>query len=363
MTRKPVMVWVHGGAYILGSASQPLYDGRVLAAGGDVVVVTVNYRLGALGFLDLSEFDSPRAGSTPTSACATCWPRCSGCATTSPRSAATPTASPCSANRRARASSPRCSPARPPRGCSRRDRAELTRHLGLRHQPRAHGSPAVAGAAGHVGVRRRPAARRSGRTRSSRPPPTCSTRCPCATPARWRSRRSSTATWCPTIRCKLAREGRSHPVPLIIGTNKHEAALFKWMKSPLMPITPEAINAMFTEIAAEQPTLNCPTDDQIGTAYARPARQGPRDGRRARHRLPDAVGVAGRGAQQPSRRCTCTASTSPPRCCGCCASPPPTPPNCLSSGAISSPAPRTRRSSWAASRPDGWSRSGSGPAG
>jgi para-nitrobenzyl esterase len=66
---------------------------------------------------------------------------------------------------------------------------------------------------------------------------------------------------------KLAREGRSHPVPLIIGTNKHEAALFRWMKSPLMPITPEAINAMFTQIAAEQPNLELPTDDQIDTAY------------------------------------------------------------------------------------------------
>ena len=51
-------------------------------------------------------------------------------------------------------------------------------------------------------------------------------------------------------------------------TNKHEAALFKWMKSPLMPITPEAISAMFTEIAAEQPTLELPTEDTIGTAYA-----------------------------------------------------------------------------------------------
>ena len=38
----PVLVWVHGGAYILGSGAQPLYNGRELAAGGDVVVVTVN---------------------------------------------------------------------------------------------------------------------------------------------------------------------------------------------------------------------------------------------------------------------------------------------------------------------------------
>ena len=53
------MVWVHGGAYILGSASQALYDGRVLAGSGDVIVVTLSYRLGAFGFLDLSSFSTP----------------------------------------------------------------------------------------------------------------------------------------------------------------------------------------------------------------------------------------------------------------------------------------------------------------
>jgi para-nitrobenzyl esterase len=66
---------------------------------------------------------------------------------------------------------------------------------------------------------------------------------------------------------KLAREGRTHRVPLIIGTNKHEAALFRWMKSPLMPITPQAIRAMFAEIAAEQPSLQLPGEAQIRTAY------------------------------------------------------------------------------------------------
>ena len=35
VTDKPVMVWIHGGAYVLGSANQPLYDGRVLAGGGE----------------------------------------------------------------------------------------------------------------------------------------------------------------------------------------------------------------------------------------------------------------------------------------------------------------------------------------
>ena len=46
----PVMVWIHGGAFTIGSGSSPLYDGQHLARRG-VVVVTINYRLGALGFL------------------------------------------------------------------------------------------------------------------------------------------------------------------------------------------------------------------------------------------------------------------------------------------------------------------------
>ena len=51
---RPVMVWIHGGAYVSGSGSTPWYDGQRFAANHDVVVVTVNYRLGALGYLDLS---------------------------------------------------------------------------------------------------------------------------------------------------------------------------------------------------------------------------------------------------------------------------------------------------------------------
>jgi para-nitrobenzyl esterase len=49
----PVMVWLHGGAFIGGSGSARWYDGGRFAAGGGVVVVTLNYRLGALGFLEL----------------------------------------------------------------------------------------------------------------------------------------------------------------------------------------------------------------------------------------------------------------------------------------------------------------------
>ncbi|MEU8388927.1 carboxylesterase/lipase family protein [Micromonospora sp. NPDC048843] len=48
-TPRPVMVWLHGGDYRFGSGDG--YGGQRLAAGGDVIIVTVNYRLGALGFL------------------------------------------------------------------------------------------------------------------------------------------------------------------------------------------------------------------------------------------------------------------------------------------------------------------------
>ena len=58
---RPVLFWIHGGAYYIGSGND--HDGSVLAAQGDVVVVTVNYRLGVFGFLDLSKYDDDLAGS------------------------------------------------------------------------------------------------------------------------------------------------------------------------------------------------------------------------------------------------------------------------------------------------------------
>src|SRR4051812_1674104 len=61
---RPVMVWFHGGAWTLGSANAPLYDGGALARRGDVVVIGVNHRLGAFGYLSLGElFGEELAGS------------------------------------------------------------------------------------------------------------------------------------------------------------------------------------------------------------------------------------------------------------------------------------------------------------
>jgi para-nitrobenzyl esterase len=62
--KRPVMVWLHGGANLFGSGGIPGYDGTNLVNDEDVVVVTVNHRLGVFGFLYLADVidDRYRAG-------------------------------------------------------------------------------------------------------------------------------------------------------------------------------------------------------------------------------------------------------------------------------------------------------------
>ena len=57
--RRPVLVYFHGGGYDNGSGSDPLYDGTRLCRRGDVVVVTVNHRLNAFGYLHLGQIGGP----------------------------------------------------------------------------------------------------------------------------------------------------------------------------------------------------------------------------------------------------------------------------------------------------------------
>jgi len=270
---KPVMVWLHGGAYMLGSGSQPLYDGRRLAAGGDVVVVTVNYRLGALGFLDLSSFSTARRrfdsniglhdvlaalrwvrdniavfGGDPQRV--TLFGESAGAGLVTTLLAA-PAAEGLFAGAIAQSS-----PATSVYDTERAQRVAVSvlDRLGiapsdveaLRDAPIA----AILAASQQV-----------------------FDEVPVRTPG--------TLAFVPIVDgdllhdypVKLAQQGRSHPVPLIIGTNKHEAALFWLMRSPLMPITPRAITSMFTQIAAEQPDLQLPTEEQIVAAYSRMGRK------------------------------------------------------------------------------------------
>ncbi len=54
--RRPVLVWIHGGAFRMGTGGAPMYDGTRISRAGDLVVVSLNYRLGLLGF---SSADAP----------------------------------------------------------------------------------------------------------------------------------------------------------------------------------------------------------------------------------------------------------------------------------------------------------------
>ncbi|MGB3481473.1 MAG: carboxylesterase/lipase family protein [Mycobacterium sp.] len=261
---KPVMVWVHGGAYIFGSGSQPLYDAQKLASRGDVVVVTFNYRMGAFGFLDLTGFEGAHRfdsnlglrdvlralewvqdniaafGGDPHRVTVFGESAGAGIITTL-------LTAPAADGLFARAivqSSPATS-------VYDSARAHTVAELILdwvgatAGDARSVPMDALVAASAHV-----------------------FDHVPNATPGTLAFAPTKDGDLVPDYPVKLAREGRSHPVPLLIGTNRDEASLFRWMRSPLMPIAPKTIRAMFDEIAAEQPGLQLPSEAQIGSAYS-----------------------------------------------------------------------------------------------
>lgn len=265
---KPVMVWVHGGAYVYGSGSQPLYSGRALVEGSDVIVVTVNYRLGALGWLDLSSFSTDDCrfdtnlglrdvlfalewvrdniaafGGDPERVTLFGESAGAGVVTTLLTS---PAAEGLFAGAIAQ-SSPVTSVYDGAR--ARRTAEQLLDHIGIdsddvatwRDTPVEEIVAATAAIFESV---------------------------PVNVPGTIAFAPIVDGDIVPDYPAKLARDGKSLPVPLLIGTNKDEAALFRWMKSPLMPITPDAIREMFEGLAADQPGLQMPSEAQIGSAYS-----------------------------------------------------------------------------------------------
>jgi para-nitrobenzyl esterase len=71
----PVLVWFHGGSFVIGASSQPVYDGTRLASEQQVVVVSVNYRIGAFGFLDARPFGGVANCGLRDAICALEWVR------------------------------------------------------------------------------------------------------------------------------------------------------------------------------------------------------------------------------------------------------------------------------------------------
>ena len=61
---RPVMVWIHGGAFTSGTGASPTSNGGVLASRGDVVAVTINYRLNVFGFLRLKDITNGKIPAT-----------------------------------------------------------------------------------------------------------------------------------------------------------------------------------------------------------------------------------------------------------------------------------------------------------
>jgi para-nitrobenzyl esterase len=261
---RPVMVWLHGGAYAYGSSSQPLYDGVALVRTGEVVVVTLNYRIGALGFLDLSSFSTSEvrfdgnlamkdillalrwvqdniAGFGGDPARVTVFGESAGGGLVT-----TLLATPSAAGLFSRAiaeSSPATSVYGPARA---RDVAErFLREIG----------------ADAASVRDAPV--------------DAVVRAAMAVFAAVPTEAPGTLAFSPVVDGDLVleppvtalKEGRGLAVPLLIGTNRDEASFFRFMKSPLMPVTRADIERMFADMQTENPAVQLPSREAVLSSY------------------------------------------------------------------------------------------------
>ncbi|MEV0295159.1 carboxylesterase/lipase family protein [Nocardia sp. NPDC050710] len=261
---RPVMVWLHGGAYCLGTAAQAVYNGRKLAETGDVVVVGVNYRLGALGFLDLSSLFhgfTPNLGLHDQIA-ALEWVRDNIAAFGGDPGNVTLFGESSGA------------------GCVT---ALLTspRATGLFHKAIAQSPPATtvfgreraAGVAQRflelleIGPSRALELIDMPIERMVRAAGVLLDEVPLKEPGRLAAAPVVDGDLVPTYPIDRFQQGRSHRVPLIIGTNKDEASLFRVFRSPIMPVTPDAVNIMLQDVAANHPEMSAERIAEITSAY------------------------------------------------------------------------------------------------
>lgn len=264
---RPVMVWIHGGAYVLGYSGQKIYDGRLLCETGDVVVVTLNYRLGPLGFLDLSSFSTEETtfesnvglrdqiaalewvrdciagfGGNPDDV--TLFGESSGGGSvttlmTVPRAEGL--------FHKAIAQSP------PATSVYGRERAAMAaeRFLEILELPRSRVGELLTMPtdtlveASEILVGEVP----------TKVPGTLA-----MTPVVDRD-------LVPKYPVAAFQKGLSHRIPLIIGSNKDEPSIFRFMKSPLMPVNDTAIQAMFKALADDRPDLEPDRLADIIAAY------------------------------------------------------------------------------------------------
>lgn len=297
---KPVMVWIHGGGYFQGSTAQRYYDGRHLAENGDVVVVSLNYRLGVFGFVDFSSLSGGTAQSGGHSGASGFrhgfdanvglrdqiagleWVRDNiavfggdpGNVTLFGESAG-------GASVIALMASP------------------LT--TGLFHRAIAQSAP-VTSVYGReraasvaerllsiVGIERDEAHR----LRDLDPFDLVDAGAELIHQVS--SEVPGTLAMAPVLDDEVLpeypltvfREGRAPRIPLIVGTNHDESSFFKLMRSPLLPITPAAVEQMFAEIASDRPEFEGVGERITGAYPAYPRRRTPAEvSRDAGFRMP-----------------------------------------------------------------------------
>lgn len=257
----PVMVWIHGGAYFIGSSAQRMFDGRNLVRQGGVVLVTINYRLGALGFLDFSSFgDFDTNLGLRDQIAALEWVRDNiGAFGGNPSNVTLFGESAGGGAVTTLLTSPAAD--------------------GLFHRAIAESSPAtsVYGAARASSIAERfleLAEVKADRLRELsvddfvRVGAELVRDIPSKVPGTLAVAPTVDGDIVPHYPVASFQKGRQVQVPLLIGTNRDEASLFKLMKSPLMPITPDKIHEMFQAIAADHPQL--PEDEEAEIALAYP---------------------------------------------------------------------------------------------
>ncbi|MCF8569017.1 carboxylesterase/lipase family protein [Gordonia sp. HY002] len=268
----PVMVWIHGGAYLCGAGSQPMYNPVSLittgnSAGTPTVIVTVNYRMGAFGFTDLSAWST--ADQTYEANCgmsdvlaALRWVN---------RNIAGFGGDPSNVTVFGESAG----------GGIVTTLLTMPDAEGLVHRAIAQSSPATSvygreRAEKHAEITLAPLPQEKVRPGMLRNVP--------AGPLVAGSQRAfltvprdfpGTIAHTPVIDGDLIPDDPLHvydadaslPVPLLIGTNRHETSLFKWMSSPLMPVKSEHVDAMFAHIGTEQPDLPLPEPDHLDESY------------------------------------------------------------------------------------------------
>ena len=297
---RPVMVWLHGGAYAVGASSQLIYHGEVLVTSADVVLVTLNYRLGPLGFLDLRaagvttaqsnlalrdvllalrwvQDDIHAFGGDPDAV--TVFGQSAGAGLVTAL-----LASPAVGGlfQRAIAQSPPAGSMYGPERSATVARRFLE-HLGL--------PPGDAAALRDLPVQ---AIVDAGAA--------VYTEIPREHPGRLAFAPVVGDDLLPEPPLRVLSEGRGLPVPLVIGTNRDEATLFRLMRSPLLPIRRAALERMFAALPAEQaPGVRFPSREAVLAVYARrPLSRGVRVATDIAFRMPALWTAAGHSTVAPT---------------------------------------------------------------